>query len=482
MSRWWPWGRQEAKASAAGGAISAWQLGRPVWTPRNYAKLAEEAYVRNAVGFRCVKLIASAAASAPWLLSGKGGKTVEEHKLLDLLRRPAPGIGGNALFEAFFAYLLLSGNTYLEEVGPDGRPPIELWSLRPDRMKVIPSEFGTPRGYEYEANGVRKRWEVDPLTGQGPILHVREFHPLNDWYGLARSEPAAYGIDRHNAASGHNKALLDNGARPSGALVFEPVKLDDGKTISAPEGVIKAAQKDLEDRTGSRHAGRPFVFGGNVRWEEMGISPRDMDFSAGKEDAARDICVSFGVPHILIVPGQSTYNNVREAKLELWEDTVLPLLDKATDALDAWLTPQYGDALRLGVDLDEISALEFKRETKRKTVVELLDKGVIDDDEAREALQYGPRNKNAVKKVDGQVLRALVDAAGTDPAMFEPLFRYLSATSLVAPGTTVEQLLALADRLLDRREDENDDELDANTPKPTAGASEDPADAEAAGA
>jgi HK97 family phage portal protein len=142
------------------------------------------------------------------------------------------------------------------------------------------------------------------------------------------------------------------------------------------------------------------VFGGNVEWEEMGISPRDMDFAAGKEDAARDICTSYGVPHILIVPGQSTYNNVREAKLELWEDTILPLIDKAVDALDAWLTPQFGDGLKLGVDLDEISALEPRRESKRKSVVELLDKGVIDADEAREALQYEPRAAEAVKKVD----------------------------------------------------------------------------------
>jgi phage portal protein BeeE len=64
----------------------------------------------------------------------------------------------------------------------------------------------------------------------------------------------------------------------------------------------------------------------------MGVTPKDMDFAAGKDDAARDICTAFGVPHVLIVPGQSTYNNIREAKLELWEDTILPLVDKAVDA------------------------------------------------------------------------------------------------------------------------------------------------------
>lgn len=436
---WWPFSRQrEEKASAAGAAIAAYFLGRPVWTPRDYGKLAEEGYVRNAVAFRCVKLIASSAAAAPWLLTAKGGNDIEEHPLLELLKRPAPMVGGATLFEAFYAYLLISGITYLEAVGPDAKPPLELWNLRPDRTKIIAGEHGLPRGYEYEANGKTKRWDVDPLTGAGPILHVKEFHPLNDWYGLGRTEPAAYGIDRHNAASAHNKALLDNGARPSGALVFKPIKREDGTMQSAPQPVIDAARKELlESGTGPLNAGKAHVYGGDVDWLEMGVTPRDMDFGAGKEDAARDICVSFGVPHILIVPGQSTYNNVREAKLELWEDTILPLIDKTVDALDAWLVPQFGDGLKLGVDLDAISALEPRRESKRKSTVELLEKGVIDADEAREALQYGPRSANAVKKVDAAVLTALIKAAATEGGI-TPLYRYLIATGLLPPGDTLE--------------------------------------------
>jgi len=424
---------EEQKASAAGPIISTGYVGQPVWTPRDYANLADEAYVRNAVGYRCVKLIATAAASAPWLLSSARGRNIERHPILDLLNRPGPMVGGASLFEAFYSYLLLSGNGYLEAVGPsDNAPPRELWCPRSDRMKVIPSAYGTPQGYRYDANGLIKTWDVDPITGMGPILHVKEFHPLNDWYGLGRVEPAAYGIDRHNAASAHNKALLDNGARPSGALVFEPVKNSDGSVQTAPANVIEAARKDMEkNHQGPNKAGKPLIFGGMVNWLEMGISPKDMDFGAGKEDAARDICVSIGVPHILIVPGQSTYNNVREAKLELWEDTILPLLDKTVDALDAWLCPQFPEnGLKLGIDLDEISALEPRRESKRKSVLELYDKGLIDDTEARTALQYGPRDPLAVKKVDGRTLTALFAAAKT-PAGIEPLHRYLISVGLL---------------------------------------------------
>lgn len=433
----WPFSRRvERKENPVGGAISAWTVGRPVWTERRFDQLAEESYLRNAVAFKCVKLIATGAATVPWLLEDAKGKQIEKHDLLNLLNRPSPMTGGHALFEAYYAYLLLAGNTYLvaPQIANGRRPPKELWNLRPDRMKVVAGPYGLPQGYEYDANGQVRRFAADPMTGMGEVLHVKEFHPLNDWYGLGRVEAAAYGIDRHNAASAHNKALLDNGARPSGALVFQPVKEAGGAEKSAPKEVIDEARRDLdENHGGPRNAGKPMVFGGNVDWKEMGLSPRDMDFAVSKQDAARDICYAFGVPDILIVPGQSTYNNVSEAKLDLWEQTILPMIDHTVDALNAWLAPSFGEGLKLSIDLDEIPALEPRRLSKRTSVLGLYDKGLIDDTEAREALQYGPRLPGAIKlqRGDGQTIAALVTAAQADTAMLEPLYRYLVSMGLL---------------------------------------------------
>jgi HK97 family phage portal protein len=380
-------GGQPRNYSSAGPAISGWQVGQPVWTQRRFDRLADEAYLRNAIAFRCVQMISTACATIPWKLNGRDGKKIEKHELLDLLKRPGPAIGGQEMFEAFFAYLLLEGNTYLEGVSASpNRPPLELWPQRPDRMKVIAGGQGVPQGYRYENLGMVKDWEVDFVTGMSPIMHLKEFHPLNDWYGLARTEPAAYGIDRHNASSAHNKALLDNGARPSGVLAFKPVE-----GVAAPEPIMKAAEERLHDRhTGSHNAGRPMVVGGDVSWVDMAISPRDMDFGKGKDDAARDICIGYGVPHLLVVPGASTYNNRKEARLELYEDTVLPLCERALDKLNAWLTPRYGDGLELAQDLDQVPALEPRREAKRKAVVELWKSGLIRRDEGRQGLQYEP--------------------------------------------------------------------------------------------
>lgn len=440
----WPFQRRaELKENPVGGVISAWTVGQPVWSDRRYDKLADEAYVRNAIGFKCTKLIASSGAMAPWILTSKT-KVLETHPMLDLLNRPAPMIGGHSLFEAFYSYLLLSGNGYLigQLLAGGARPPKELWTLRPDRMRPIAGPMGVPMAFEYEANGQRRTFPVDPITGNGEVLHVKEFHPLNDWYGLSRVEAGAYGVDRHNAASAHNKALLDNGARPSGALAFLPVKGQNGAEQAAPQAVVDQAKKDLdESHSGPANAGKPFVFGGHVDWLEMGISPKDMDFNNGKDDAARDICTAFGVPHILIVPGAATYNNVREAKAQLWQETILPILDKTVDALNAWLSPRFGDGLTLGIDLDSISALEPIREAKRTSILGLYDKGLLDDAESRQALGYGARPAGAInlsQRGVGPTIAALVAAAQADTAMIEPLYRFLMSTGLLDPATTLD--------------------------------------------
>lgn len=440
--------RRETKASEVGQIIAASYAGMSIWSKRDYAKFSQEAYVKNAVGYRCVKLIAGNAAAVKFILYDKNNEIIPEHPILKLLSHPNPANGGSALFEEFYSFFLLAGNAYIEEVrSSPNSMPVELWGHRPDRMKIVPGALGIPKRYEFDLGGNRAIWRVDQVTGQSDILHVKDFNPTDDWYGLSRIEPAAFGVDRHNAASAHNKALLDNGARPTGALIFEPVKTPDG-TVTAPQEVIDAAQKKMSEHTGPAAAGIPFVMGGEIKWIDMGITPRDMDFSAGKDDAARDICTAIGVPHMLIVPGSATYNNIREAKLELWEQTIFPMLDKTIDEINNWLVPQYGDGLRLEVDKDAISDLEPRRESKRKSTVELLAAGVIDINEARDDLQYGLRPDDAVGKVDATVLTALI--AGIDTIGFDPLIRYAKSVGLFTPDMSEQQIIDAATAYLDQ--------------------------------
>jgi HK97 family phage portal protein len=373
--------RPEAKASAVGPLIAWEPLGQPVWSPRDYAAFAREGFMQNAIVYRSVRMIAEAAASVPLLLY-QGAEEIEAHALLDLMARPSPDRTSADFLEAWYGYLLVAGNAYVEAVAVSGRLR-ELHVLRPDRMKVIPGPDGWPEAFEYAANGTSVRFAEEPLAGVRPILHTRLFHPDNDHYGMSPIEAAASAIDIHNAAGAWNKALLDNSARPSGALVYA------AKSGNLTNEQFARLRGELETAfQGARNAGRPMLLEGGLDWKPLSLSPKDMDFIAAKHAAARDIALALGVPPMLLgIPGDNTYSNYSEAQRALWRQTVLPLVQRMAKAFSAWLAPAWGGGIELRPDLDQVEGLSAEREALWGRINAAT---FLSEDEKRAAVGYGP--------------------------------------------------------------------------------------------
>lgn len=330
--------------------------GRPVWTPRDYECLAREGFAKNPIAYRCIRMIAEATASAPLTVFHEG-RRASDHPLQTLLNRPNPEQGGPDLMEAFFGSLQTAGNAYLEAAGV-GEAPGELYALRPDRMKVVPGRQGWPEAYDYSVGGRSVRLTRD-ADGWLPVLHLKLFHPADDHYGYSPLEAAAFAIDVHNASGAWNKALLDNAARPSGALVYTSRETGDRLT----EEQFDRLKTELSDaHVGANNAGRPLLLEGGLDWRPMSLSPADMDFIEGKHAAAREIALAFGVPpQLLGVPGDNTYANYREANGAFWRQTVIPLAERAARAMTAWLGVKFPGA-RIACDLDAVPALSAERE------------------------------------------------------------------------------------------------------------------------
>lgn len=345
-------GRREEKASATG-SLLVMAPGQAAWSARDYRAFADEAYRKNVVAYQAVNRIADAVASVRWTL-WRGEAEITEHEILKLIARPNPSQSGAQYIQAKIGYLLLSGNGYEERVKV-GASVRELYQLRPDRMKVIPGANGFPMGYTYEVGGRKVKWDVDERTMDSDIRHIRMFNPLDDWYGMAPVEASAYAIDQHNEAMAWMQALLQNSARPSGAMV-----VGNNETLSDDAFNRLKAQID-EQYSGSRNAGRPMMLEGGLDWKPMGLSPTDMGIIEAKNAAARDIALGFGVPpQLLGIPGDNTYSNYQEARLAFWEDTVIPLLDWIAQDWSEWLT---GGELMLKPDLDQVPAIVEKRQT-----------------------------------------------------------------------------------------------------------------------
>ncbi|MFC5342728.1 phage portal protein [Brevundimonas staleyi] len=353
-----PFGRRasapEVKDSRAGPMIALTGAGRARWTPRDYANLATEGFGKNAVAYRCVRMIAEAAASAPLVVFADGVRD-DDHPAAGLLRKPNPEQSGPEWLETIYGALQTAGNAYVEAVGDE--TPQELWSLRPDRVRIVPGKAGWPEAYEYAVGGrsVRIGREAD---GWMPVMQLKLFHPTDDHYGFSPLEAAAFAIDVHNSSGAWNKALLDNAARPSGALVYAS---KDGERLS--EAQFAALKAELgEAHQGATNAGRPMVLEGGLDWKPMSMTPADMDFIAGKHAAAREIALAFGVPpQLLGIPGDATYANYREANAAFWRGTVIPLARKTAGALTGWLGGRF-EGIRVEPDLDAVPALQPERD------------------------------------------------------------------------------------------------------------------------
>lgn len=373
--------RADAKASAVGPLIAWEPLGQPVWAPRDYAAFAREGFMQNAIVYRSVRMIAEAAGSVPLLLY-EGEEEIAEHPLLDLIARPAPDQTSADFLESWYGYLLVAGNAYVEAVGLSGRLR-ELHVLRPDRMKVIPGADGWAEAFEYSAAGRSVRFEVEPVSGVRPVLHVRLFHPDNDHYGMSPIEAAAKAIDIHNAAGSWNKALLDNAARPSGALVYA------GSAGNLTGEQYARLKSELADSyQGAKNAGRPLLLEGGLDWKALSLTPKDMDFVEAKHAAAREIALALGVPPMLLgIPGDNTYSNYQEAQRAFWRGTVLPLVNRMTKAFSGWLAPAYGGRVVLKADLDQVEGLSAEREALWARVNAAT---FLSENEKRAAVGYGP--------------------------------------------------------------------------------------------
>ncbi|HEY0147549.1 MAG TPA: phage portal protein [Allosphingosinicella sp.] len=375
------WGRGSVSACAGG-----------EW-PRSYEAQVREAYLGNPVAQRAVRLVAESVASVVVYAEGGGEAEASDAGAVGgsgpppphFVRSPSPfrgGLVGAALLESVVTHLLLHGNAFVQVLCDAEGVPAELFALRPERVSVEADSSGWPAAYLYKAGEAKSRIAARDGLGRPGLVHLKAVHPLDDHYGLGCLGAAAGAVAIHNAASRWNKALLDNAARPSGALVYAPT---DGSALSGDQ--FERLREELENQfAGAGNAGRPMLLEGGLSWQAMSLSPADMDFVGLKAAAAREIALAFGVPPMLLgLPGDSTYANYREANRALWRLTVLPMAERVLGGIGGALAAWW-PGLKLQVDVDQVTALSEDRE---RLWAQVSGANFLSDAEKREMLGFG---------------------------------------------------------------------------------------------
>ncbi|MGE4410962.1 MAG: phage portal protein [Sphingobium sp.] len=328
-----------------GGGMGEW--------PAAYEPQVRAGVLANPVAQRAVRLVSERAGGTPVVV--RGASAADNGRARELVRHAS---GGQGLIETLALHLVLHGNGYVQLLCDGEGPPAELFALRPERVSVDVDARGWPVAYRYRVGERVTRLEAEDGAGRTAILHLKAINPLDDHYGLGCLDAASGPVAIHNAATRWNKALLDNAARPSGALVHDGGR--DGALLSA-EQFARLKQEMADAFQGAANAGRPMLLEGGLKWQSLSMTPAEMDFVALKEASAREIALAFGVPPLLLgLPGDNSYANYREANKALWRQTVSPLMDKILGGIAQGLRP-WMPGLDLAVDQDAVAELSDER-------------------------------------------------------------------------------------------------------------------------
>jgi HK97 family phage portal protein len=417
------WIRLQAKQSATT-KIMMQNLRIPGTIPHlRYDVMSKESYERNVAVYLCVHLIATSAAGVPWFLSKKaraGAKSqrlmtkstayrsemfrgvrqgavqkhlrtteIENHPALTLLERPNPFESQAEYMVRMISFFLLAGNSFEEFVTPDrkGAAPLEMWSLRPDRTTVLPNTQDNRARYAMLAQIVDETTPVlgynyhigtsDQVFAPDSMLHRKFFHPTDDFYGLSPLQVAARYYRTDNLSADWNFALLQNQARPSGALIAPTTIGDD---------TYERLKQELQENYGGANTGVPMILEGGFDWKQLGLSPLEMDWLAGTRDSRAMICAAYHVPPEMTGdPEHRTYNSMPEARRALWMEAIMPVLDAVRDSYNRTLVPRFGDGLYLDYDRDQIDALA---EDQEKVWTRVGTAKMLTVNEQREAVGY----------------------------------------------------------------------------------------------
>ena len=381
---WWH-GAERKQSGAMRSIMLLYTPGQPVWTSDNYELLANEGYCQNIWAYVCIGVLMRAVGQLRWIVTetgaGQNGAAMEmpDHALALLMRRPNPTQGGARFWGEAVGYLQISGNDYIERVGPGVSglgTPRELYNLRPDRVTVVPgSRVGMVDSYQYRTVGQPETFDVRK------VLHLRTFHPCGqgDLYGLGAVRAASRSIDQNNESRKWNVSLLQNGARPSLAFSFQG-NLEDKQ--------YNRFQKLMESSdTGPLNAGRPITLEGGGKVEVFSKTPLEMDWLQGMIQSGMETAAAFGVPAEIVGLKEATYENRLEARRALYTNTVLPLGDWLRDELNNWLVPLFDDSGRTSLDYDR-DAIDALQEDRDKLWSRIGRAWWITIDEARAATGY----------------------------------------------------------------------------------------------
>lgn len=368
------------RKQAVGATIPVWESGREQVPQWDYSRGAREGYMASDLVYACIDLRANSAGEPP-LCVYRGDEKLEEHAALDLLKRPNPFMGSSRFWSTVVMHLDIGGNAYIEKVRSAAGKVVELWLLRPDRVRVIPDATRYISGYNYQIGADTKFLPAEN------VIHFKTRHPLDDYYGLPPLAVVAGRVDLDQWAQKFTTSFFANAGVPAGLL-----------------NVMRAMNE--QDRQSTRARFRE-IFGGPSGWHRLLVldggqaTYTPMGLPLGANGTAMPelnqvnetrILAAFGVPASMIptmVGSQGNRGQTADVseRDKFWELTMVPLFRDIDSTLSVGLSLEFPDLDRIEHDISEVKALQEDQDKLHVRVRDDFKAGITTWREAR--LQLG---------------------------------------------------------------------------------------------
>lgn len=380
----------------------------------DYSVNIRAAYLNNVISAYCLQLIRTNAITAEWEVYNANDDEVDARRpgdlaaLTKLLSRPNPDQSWSQFVQLYLTHRLLAGEAFmyrLPNAGAIRRGNGEVRLIEPNYITIQP-----------------KAYQITPTNGAGSytvatrnpdksrdICHVRDWHPSSA-RGLSRLAPAWASINNYNLATQWNSSVLANSSKLSMVAVIKSFTGQAAKGGTLAQETADQINRDLKRFSSPEGRGKPLVLGGDIDIKEFGMNPQEMEFIKGQEAMARNIALAFGVDPVLLgLPGDTAYNNKKQAMSGLFKLTIMPLLEELKEELEFWFKEIIPGEWRLDINLDTVIALEEDRASLWERQAQAA--GLLTVNERRAMLGYEPIE-------GGDVLQGVTPAA--EPPEPEP--------------------------------------------------------------
>lgn len=295
------------------------------------------------------------------LIDIKTGKEIEDKELMELLENPNILESQNQFMHTYWMQYFSYGNQFQYKNKPTSllKYPKSIMNISPAYMKPILTGKvwdqtdlkGIIEKYEYTENGKQRSFDTydiiwskysdldNPLIGCSPLKSIR--FPLTN-------TNLAY--DYLNIISGDKGAIgaLSNSAKDMGGVI--PMTEEERLRI---ENMYRKQYGVGDDK-----AGRIIVTNGTLTWQPMTYPTKDLLLLEQIDANKLTICDHFGMNINLFSSKSQTFENVRNAIIQVYQDTIIPFADQWTQKLGKELGVKEG--LRLTLDYSHLAILSDK--------------------------------------------------------------------------------------------------------------------------